>query len=420
MNRLGVSSGGIAVKERPVANMSNRFCASCGARLLPNAVFCVECGAAHGAPPARRLGVPAAIQRYAPVLVVLVTLAVTATAVFVGRLNPKTPPQVPGRGAGPDASGNLPPGHPPIAVPDTVKQALQDLQKKADAAPDDLETWKRLGEAQYRAAQLDPTYLAAADRSYQHLLEREPNNTEILRTLGNIAFDRDEHAAAVDFYQRYLKLKPEDLNVQTDLGTMYLSDGKPDQAVRQYQLVLKQDPSFFQAQFNMAIAYRALGQTEKVVPALEKARELAKDEQTRQQVDQLLARAKNGSLELANEPSASAAPPESAPAAQPQAAAAPPAGAGGGSFQADAEAIFREHPIVGAKLQRIEWSGPESAKVYLNGFPVDQMPPDMLNMFNDRMKTRIKEKKDAHHMAQTARFELVDAASGKVMDTITE
>ena len=91
-----------------------------------------------------------------------------------------------------------------------------------------------------------------------------------------------------------------------------------------------------------------------------------------------------------------------------------------GTFQADAENVFRQNPILGPKVGRIEWSGAETAKVYLHDFPMDQMPAEMKTMFADRMKDRIKEKKDAHQVTATATFDLVDEATGKVMDTITE
>jgi hypothetical protein len=51
---------------------------------------------------------------------------------------------------------------------------------------------------------------------------------------------------------------------------------------------------------------------------------------------------------------------------------------------------------------------------------MEQMPPDMVDMFTDRLKSEIKEQKDAHKVTAAARVELVDSGSGKVMDTVTE
>lgn len=395
--------------------MVSRFCLSCGAKLLPDSNFCVECGERQaGAPAAGRLS-SWPLQRYAPVIVVLAVVVVVGGVVAVGTLNPKTPPSVPRRGGSQSSgemSGDLPAGHPPIAIPDNVKQAIRDMAKKGDAAPDDLDTWKHLAEVQYRVGQIDPSYLAQAEASYRHLLEREPDNPDALRGLGNIAFDQDRSDDAVGFYDKYLKLKPDDLDVQTDLGTMYLSAGKTEQAIQQYQSVLKANPSFFQAQFNLAIAYQTAGDTDKVIPALEKARAMAKDDQTRNRVDEVMARVKG------LPPPAAAA--EVAGESTPAVAEAPKPAAASDTFQGGVEALFRQHPILGPKIERIEWSGAESAKVYLRDFPMEQMPPEMVNTFTDHLKSQIKEQKDAHKVTAAARVELVNSGSGKVMDTVTE
>jgi len=292
---------------------------------------------------------------------------------------------------------------------------MRDMATKAAAAPEDMDAWKRLAEVQYRASQLDPTFLSQAQQSYQHILEHEPNNLDAIHALGNIAFDMEQPDKAVEYYQRYLKQKPDDLEVQTDLGTMYLSANKTDEAIRIYEAVLKVNPSFFQAQFNMAIAYRTLGDSAKMLAALEKSRALAPDENLRAQVDRLIARAKG---EPAPGPAAAGGAPAMEAGGMPPPAAVPAAPAG--TFQADAENIFRQNPILGPKVGRIEWSGAESAKVFVKGFPMDQMPPEMRNMFEDRMKGRIKEQKAAHQVTATTKFDLIDEPTGKVMDTITE
>ncbi|MFQ5666343.1 MAG: tetratricopeptide repeat protein [Candidatus Binatia bacterium] len=395
--------------------MATRFCTHCGAKVLTGAIFCVECGERQASGPAPRRAFSLPLQRYAPVFVVLTVLAVGAGAVLYAYAAPRARPAVPSQGGPstlPDTRGKLPAGHPAITIPPEVKQAIRDMAQKAAAAPDDLDAWKHLAEVQYRAGQLERTYLPDAAASYRHVLAREPDNLEAIRHLGNIAFDQEQRAVAIDYYQRYLKKKPDDPNVRTDLGTMYLSAGKAAQAIAIYDAVLQTDPSFFQAQFNLAVAYRALGQPDKMIAALEKARTLATDDKTRAQVDRLLARVQGRS------------PAGETPAAARAQAAAGPAPAGGGpaasTFRADAEKIFRQNPIMGPKVERIEWPAPKTAKVYLRHFPMDQMGAQMRSMFIDRMKQRIKTQKQTHQVSEPTRFELVDAASGKVMTTITE
>ena len=411
--------------------MANRFCAGCGARLLREANFCVECGERQPGAAAPRVGLSIPVSRYAPLFVVLVVLLVGGGAVIYGTMNPKIPasvrrPEAPpaagggtnGATGGSAAGTNLPQGHPPLEIPDQVKQTLRDMAQKAAAAPEDMEAWKRLAEVQYRAGQIEPSYLTEAAASYKHVLEHEPDNLEVIRNLGNIAFDQEQTDNAVSYYQRYLKQKPDDLSVQTDLATMYLAAGKADQAITAYEAVLKNNPTFFQAQLNMAIAYRTLGDNDKMMAALEKARTMAADDASRNQVDQLLARAKGVPPPAAAVPPVAVPPVAMPPVAEAAAPAAPPAA--GGTFKADAEAVFRGNPILGPKVQRVEWSGPESAKVYVRDFPMDQMGDAMREMFADRMRGRIKEKKQAYNVTQTTKFEMVDDASGRVMQTITE
>jgi tetratricopeptide (TPR) repeat protein len=396
--------------------MPNRFCPNCGTKLLRDANFCAACGAAQGGGRRRRIGRIWRAERYAPLLIVLTVLLVGGGAVVSGVLAPHPRPSIPGRDESQVAANpgqqqqQLPEGHPPVEIPQQVRQAIAELAAKAAAAPDDLATWKHLAEVQYRAGQLDASFLPDAASAYRHVLEKEPENLDAIRNLGNIAFDQNEPDVAIGYYQRYLKTKPDDLNVQTDLGTMYLSANKAEEAIRAYEAVMQADPKFFQAQFNLAIAYRTSGQDEKAMAALEKASGLATDDRTRDQVNQLLARLKG-------------VPPPSAVAKGPVEAAAPgqPAGsAPAGGFQADAEGVFRQNPILGPKVERIEWTGAQSARVYVHDFPMNQMGDAMKSMFVDRMRGRIKEKKEAHQVTEVARFELVDAPSGTVMESITE
>ena len=385
---------------------------NCGAELLEAANFCVACGRRQAGGPGWGPRWSFSGRWFAPVFVVLTVLVVLGASVFVGHLAPVTAPSVPRRGGSQGVvAGNLPEGHPPLVLPEEIKQAIRDLAKKAEAAPENLDLWKHLAEVQYRAGQIDRSSLAGAAQAYRHVLERDPNNLEVIRNLGNIAYDQDQDELAISYYQRYLKEKPDDPDVRTDMGTMYLISGKTDEAIQIWDAVLKTNPSFFQAQFKVGIAYSRLNQNDKAIAALEKARTLAPDDDTRNQVNQVIARVQT--------------PPTGGSAAQPGAQvpgaqSAVPANAPAGSFQAAAETMLREAPILGPKVERVEWTGPATARVYVLDFPFDQMPDDMKRAFAERMQGRIKEQKESHKIAEATHFELIDKATGKVMDTITQ
>jgi cytochrome c-type biogenesis protein CcmH/NrfG len=376
--------------------MSTRFCTQCGAKLLSDARFCAECGQGLGGTTAARRP-RVALERWAPALVLLAVVAVAGAAVLVGARSAPPPNVPPPRDSNADPAA-MPPGHPPVEVPEDVRKVIAKLVETAKSQPEDIQTWLQLGFVQYRAGQVDAAYLADAQATYTHILDREPENLDALRALGNIAFDRNDPARAMDYYRRYLKVKPDDLSVQTDLATMLLSGQKVEEALKAYQDVLRVDPNFFQAQFNLAIAYRAAGDDAKALAALTRARDIAADDATRQRVDALLARLKG-----------------EAPAAQ-----GGPAQAAAGSLRTDVEAIFRSHPIVGSKLDRVDWTGDDHARVVLRDFPMDGMPPMVRSKFTDRIRGGVRDSKTRHQSSGPVTIELVDAASGRVMETVTE
>lgn len=375
-----------------IAIMTARFCVQCGAALPPAARFCTACGQAIGGgpTPAPRLS----LVRWAPLLVLGVVGGVGGIAVGLGSrwANPPNVPP-PRTAAGAPPAGAMPPDHPPLEVPADVRNVIAKMADAAKAAPDDLEAWKQLGFVQYRAGQVDPTYLTAAATTYGHVLEKAPRDLDALRALGNIAYDRDQPQQALDYYRRYLAIEPGDLGIQTDLATMLLATQQVDAALEAYQAVLRADPTFFQAQFNLALAYRAKGDDALALAALRRAREVAKDDETRQRVDALLARV-----------------------GVPAPAAEKPAG----TLRTDVEAVFRSHPIAGSRIDRIEWPGDSAVRVVLREFPMDGMPAPVRETFVTRLRNGLREGKRSHQATAPLTVELVDAGTGRVMETFTE
>lgn len=374
--------------------MEQKFCVDCGAALPRGARFCVECGTAVGG--GRALAarhVP--FERYAPAIVFGAVVVVAGIAVYHGSSTAPAPRPIVPPSAAAKEGATLPDGHPPITLPDDVRQAIDRLASAAETKPDDVDVWKQLAFAQYRAGQVDPTYLAAAAKSYAHVLDRSADDLDALRALGNIAFDQNDPEKALGYYDRYLERKPDDLSVRTDLGTMYLAARKVDEATRIYQSVLEADPNFFQAQFNLAIAYRAAGDDEKARAALERARTLASDEPTRQRVEALFAHLGAGD-------------------------ARPPDGGKETGLKAEVESIFRSHPIVGPKLDRFRWTGEDSVQVIVRDFPMDGMPPEVRRRFVERVASGLNDKKERAGRSAALEVQVVDSATGRVMETITQ
>ena len=272
-----------------------RFCPGCGERAASGAKFCVNCG--------QRLEgavAPSGVSFSSPGVLVLVGFLAVGLGLWVTLLAPGKAPErmplaprgapegAPAAAAGMPATatgqGEMPPNHPPIEVPGDVKKFMGELAKDAASKPKDIEAWKKLAQVQYRAGQVDKSYLSEAEESFRHVLELDGKDLDAFRGLGNVHFDREEYAQSVDWYTKYLGVRPEDLNVRTDLGTMYLYGGQADRAIAEYEKVIAKDPKFYQAHYNLGIAYAQGGDKAKALDALGKASQYAPDEATKKQI----------------------------------------------------------------------------------------------------------------------------------------
>jgi tetratricopeptide (TPR) repeat protein len=386
--------------------MTARFCPQCGAKILSQANFCAACGKAlpgTAGTHANRTQAVAASSRsmLVPGFVVfsLYLLIGTGLWVFVLRSQPfPAPTASSGEGQASTGGSALPQEHPQVSLPEEAKKLLAGLAEKANAAPQDIKTWKTLAEAQSRAARLDSSYRSAAFSSYRHVLELAPNDLEALRGVGNIYYDFEEYAKAIDYYQKYLALSPEDANVRTDLGTMYLYTNDTDRAIAEYQKVIAQKPEFFQAYFNMGIAYQERGESDKAQQALTQAKALTADKNIQTRIDQVIAQF------------GGTASPTPATASATTAARSP--------FQQTVERLFRSHEIMGPRVSRIEWPAAAEAHVFFQNFPMSAMPQEVRERFLGKLRTQVTDAKNANSISETAKIELIDADTNQVMETI--
>ena len=285
-----------------------------------------------------------------------------------------------------------------VELPGEVKTFIGDLAAKAKEKPEDVETWLKLGQVNARAAQLDPSYQAAALAAFEHVLELEPKNADALRGVANVLYDRDDHQKAIQAYEKYLALRPDDASARTDLATMYLYGGQPERAIATYQAVIKDNPSFLQAHYNLAVTYHGQGNDDGALKELETARGLATEESAKKQIDDMIASLKGGTA---------------APASAPATGQPPPA------FQGAVEQAFRASPIMGSRIVRFEWANPASGRVVVQNFPMEGMPQQVRDKFTARLQEEIRTAQGAHPVDGPVRVEIADAASGRVMATIT-
>ena len=351
--------------------------------------------------------------------------------------------------AGGSQSGDLPAGHPKIELPTEAKTFIDKIEKEAQSKPNDLVAWDKLGAVSMRAAMFDQTYYGRAEEAYGHVLKQDPDNLEALRGIGDIDYDKQHYDEAIAAYEHYLKKKPDDPEVRTDLGTMYLYTGNADQAIVQYKKAAAAKPKFFQAYYNMGIAYAQENKTVEAATTLKLAMTLAPDDAAKKQVTDLIDKL-NGATSVtmaapstqAASPAASAAAqasknPASSPAAQVAAATTAPSPASSGSaapsaepsagaaqspkdFHGAIEQMVRGIPFAGPKVGSVQWPDQLKAKVLMDNFPMDEMPPFAKTKFLTDLKTGIDSAKKDNNISSPVELDLIDSASGRVMETITQ
>ena len=326
--------------------------------------------------------------------------------IWTSILSPDPPKPKPG---GPVASAPppvAPPAAEPIELPDEVERAIGNLAARAEERPEELDLWVHLGEVYYRTAQLDPSYYPKALAAFDHVLERDPDRQEALRGKGNVHYDRKETAEAIALYERYLREKPDDPTVQTDLATMYLFAGDTERAFTMYHAVIAAHPDFLQAHYNLAAAHHQEGDAQKAMAELQIARGLAKDDDLRSRIDDMIERLR-AEMGLVSAGGAR------------EGGGASAAAASRSPFQRAVETSLREHEILGPRIAGIEWPEAGSARVLVGSFPMEHMPDAVRQTFEQRLMSYLRSAREAHPVEGAVRVTLVDAESGHELTSVS-
>jgi tetratricopeptide (TPR) repeat protein len=84
-------------------------------------------------------------------------------------------------------------------------------------------------------------------------LQSDPNNADVLTSLGNLYYDAQQYAAAIDYYGRALKARPTDVSVRTDMGTAFWYMGNADSAIAAFDQALTYEPNNPNTLFNRGL-----------------------------------------------------------------------------------------------------------------------------------------------------------------------
>ncbi len=126
-------------------------------------------------------------------------------------------------------------------------------------------------------------------RALQAAIDKNPRDAASLTQLGNVYFDAEQYANAIDAYQRSLKINPNDPDTSTDLGVSYFYNNRTDEALTQFEHSLKVDPNHTKTLLNKGVVL-AFGKEDirAAADAWKKVVELAPDSPEGQRARQLL------------------------------------------------------------------------------------------------------------------------------------
>ena len=135
-----------------------------------------------------------------------------------------------------------------------------------------------------------------ADAQATPMLDRlrsDPDNPELLTSIGNLYYDARQNPIAVDYYARALKARPSDAAVRTDMGTAYWYMGNADWAIAEFNKALMDSPNNPNTLFNLGLVkWKGKMDSDGAVADWEKLLAANPNYEGRNKVEQMMAEAK--------------------------------------------------------------------------------------------------------------------------------
>ena len=137
---------------------------------------------------------------------------------------------------------------------------------------------------------------AMGDAQAKPLLEKlksDPNNPDLLASIGNLYYDAKQYSIAVDYYGRSLQARPSDAAVRTDMATAYWYMGDADTAIAEFNKALVYAPDNPNTLFNLGLVkWRGKMDAAGAIADWNKLLETSPKYEQKAQVEQMLAEAK--------------------------------------------------------------------------------------------------------------------------------
>ena len=164
-------------------------------------------------------------------------------------------------------SGNPPTKAPPgNATTGTTADNMTAPESGSPAVPPEL-----LSQAKEAKEQFDKGNYRDAEKTYERILQKAPNNLYILSNLGVVRFRAQKLKLAEESFKKAIAIAPEDAFSRCTLGIVYYSEGKYDDAVTELTKALAINPKNATAHNYLGITASQKGWQEAAQKELETA-----------------------------------------------------------------------------------------------------------------------------------------------------
>jgi tetratricopeptide (TPR) repeat protein len=237
------------------------------------------------------------------------------------------------------------------AEPPPLPESLKPLEERALKEPQNIEALTAYSEALITEGikNSDPALLMRAVATNSQILNLDPKNKDALIGMASLAFENGVFDKAKGYYERYLEIVPTDLKAKTDYSLTLIQVGEGGKAKEILNELLKVEPNSFATRLSLALAHKVTGDKDAARQSATIALSHSPDENGKKVVEQFLANL--------DKPEDIMAP---APGESPAIAI---------------DSFFRNHQILGPKVEKISWKDQSTVEIVLNQFPMEQMPP---------------------------------------------
>ena len=142
------------------------------------------------------------------------------------------------------------------------------------AAPDLVDRLPSFGRDRYREQVLAARMaeqsgeLLRARKSYEELLQKNPDKVDLHHRLGVLCQKSGDEAAAINYLKKAHELSPTNVEVLCDLGYSHYLQGRADEAVAVYRQAQQINPSHARTQSNLGIALIDVGEVSAAMTTL--------------------------------------------------------------------------------------------------------------------------------------------------------